>query len=415
MSSLQPVRGTHDLLPEEFRKHRYIGDLAADVSLRYGYQEMATPIFEFSEVFTRTLGEASDIVTKERYTFTDRGGDELTLRPEGTASVARAVISQGLFQNLPLKFFYRGPMFRYERPQKGRQRQFHQMGVELLGVAGWQGDVEVISLAHHILSELKINDLTRLEINTLGDTASRNQYRQNLVDYFSRYEKDLSADSQVRLKRNPLRILDSKDEKDKKLIVSAPKFSQSLNAESKTFFESVQKGLQALNIPFHLNERLVRGLDYYSHSVFEFVTQALGAQDAVLSGGRYDGLMEQMGGTPTPGVGWAAGIERLALLIKELPELARPVALVPLGEAAELKCLEIAEQLRKAGFFVDIGYSGNLQKRMKRANKVQAWAALILGDNEITKGEITLKLLDSGEQKTIATANLISHLQSQKR
>src|SRR5256885_9513629 len=295
---------------------------------------MATPIFEFPEVFPRPIGEHPDIVAKEMYTFIDRGGEEVTLRPENTAGVVRAVISNGLGQSVPLKFFYSGPMFRYERPQKGRFRQFHQIGVELIGVAQPQADIEVIALGQRILRMLGIADRVVLELNTLGDPESRAAYRDALVGYFSARISELSEDSRRRLERNPLRILDSKDPGDQRLAAEAPDFAEYLNDTSREFSARVRDELDMLGIAYRLNPRLVRGLDYYTHTAFEFVTTDLGAQGTVIGGGRYDGLVELMGGPAMPGVGWAAGIERLAMLIAEPPPAPRPVALVPLAEAA---------------------------------------------------------------------------------
>ena len=304
MSSLQPVRGTHDLLPADQRRQSHVTDTAKRVSGLYAYDEITTPVFEFTEVFSRTLGDTSDVVTKEMYTFEDKGGDRITLRPENTASVMRAYLSNGLQQNLPCRFFYRGPMFRYERPQKGRQRQFHQFGAELIGVAEPLGDVEIIAVGSHILEALGVRDRTKLEINSLGDTESRNAYRTTLVEYFTKYESDLSADSRERLVKNPLRILDSKDENDRKIIVNAPNMMDSLNSESRVFFDTVMDRLSQIGIACEHNTRLVRGLDYYCHTAFEFTTTELGSQGAVMAGGRYDGLIEQMGGPATPGVGF---------------------------------------------------------------------------------------------------------------
>ncbi len=316
MSALQPVRGTHDLLPEEMRRHRRVIETARAAAERYGYLEMATPIFEFSEVFKRTLGDTSDIVTKEMYSFTDKGGEQLTLRPEATAGIARAFISGGLSQHLPLKCFCSGPMFRYERPQKGRQRQFHQIDIELLGVPGPAGDIEVIACGAAVLRDLGILDRTVLELNTLGDGESRAAYREALVGYFSAHRDRLSADSRDRLARNPLRILDSKDPGDRRLVADAPDFGEYLNQKSRDFFSAVTEGLERLGIAYRLSPRLVRGLDYYCHTAFEFTTTHIGAQGTVLGGGRYDGLIELMGGPPTPGVGWAAGIERMAMMLE---------------------------------------------------------------------------------------------------
>ncbi len=410
MPSLQPVRGTHDLMPEDARRHRHIVSTAREVSSRFGFEEVATPIFEFTDVFKRTLGDTSDIVTKEMYTFADRSGDELTLRPEGTAGIARAVISGGLTQNLPLKFFYSGPMFRHERPQKGRQRQFHQIGVELLGVAGPLGDIETIAVGAQVLDALGILAKTVLEINTLGDKESRDAYRAVLVTYFGGHLDELSEDSRNRLERNPLRILDSKDEGDRRIVAGAPSFADYLTPAASDFFAKVRAGLDALGIAHTVNPRLVRGLDYYCHTAFEFITDALGAQGTVLAGGRYDGLIGMMGGPETPGVGWAAGIERLAMLIGEPPAAPRPIAIVPIGNAAETAALTLAHGLRRAGCTVDLGYSGNLSKRMKRANKLNARYAVILGDDELQRGTATLRDLDSGEQEAIPLPQLQDRL-----
>src|SRR5215467_13387572 len=321
MRSLQPVRGTQDLLPEVARRHRRVVESARSAAELYGFAEMTTPIFEFTEVFARPIGEHTDIVAKEMYTFTDRGGDEVTLRPENTAGVVRSVISNGLAQSVPLKFFYSGPMFRHERPQKGRFRQFHQIDVELIGVPEPQADVEVIEIGAEVLRELGLLDRTVLELNTLGDSASRRAYRSALIDYFSRYAAELSEDSRRRLEVNPLRILDSKDENDRRISAGVPSFDQYLNDESRKFFSRVRAGLDHLGIAYQLSPRLVRGLDYYCHTAFEFVTEHLGSQGTVLGGGRYDGLMSLLGGPETPGVGWAAGIERLAMLTAEPPPL----------------------------------------------------------------------------------------------
>ncbi len=410
MRSLQPVRGTQDLLPEAARRHRHVAETARKVAELYGFAEIATPIFEFTDVFSRPIGETSDIVTKEMYSFVDRGGEEVTLRPENTAGVVRAVLSGGLLQSVPLKFFYSGPMFRYERPQKGRFRQFHQIGVELIGAARPQADIEVIALGSRVLRALGIGPRVALELNTLGDLASRSAYREALVLYFSKRVSELSEDSRRRLERNPLRIFDSKEDSDRRVSVEAPVFDDYLNPDSHAFFSGVRGGLDRLGIEYRLNPRLVRGLDYYSHTAFEFVTSDLGAQGTVIGGGRYDGLFEIMGGPPTPGVGWAAGIERLAMLIAEPPSPRRPVALVPVGEAGESTALQLAEELRHAGFSVDVGYSGNLARRLRRANKIEARAAVLIGDNEIERGVVALRDLDSGAQAEVPVAELPSRL-----
>lgn len=378
---------------------------AFDVAQLYGYGEIMTPVFEFTEVFARTLGETSDVVSKEMYSFTDRGGESLTLRPENTAGVARALISGGLSQSLPLKFFYRGPMFRYERPQKGRQRQFHQIGVELLGVEGPQADIEVIAIGWHILQKLGLAEHVTVEINSLGDTESRNAYRAALVEYLSAFRDKLSQDSRDRLERNPLRVLDSKDEGDKAIVAEAPLLIDYLNEHSRAFFETVQNGLGKLGVPARVNPKLVRGLDYYSHTAFEFITSALGAQGTVMAGGRYDGLVSQMGGPATPGIGWAAGVERLSMLMGDTLEPARrPVAVIPMGEGDA--ALLVAHTLRQAGYAVEMGYSGNMKKRLARANKANARAAVILGEDELSRQAATLRDLDSGEQEEVPLSEL---------
>ncbi|MBL8702634.1 MAG: histidine--tRNA ligase [Alphaproteobacteria bacterium] len=410
MAKLQPVRGTHDLIGNDARRHRAVGETARQVAGRYGYDDIVTPIFEFSEVFTRSLGDTTDVVTKEMYTFTDKGGETVTLRPENTAGVVRAVLSNSLLQQAPLKYFYVGPMFRYERPQKGRQRQFHQIGIELIGVPEPAGDVEVIACGWAILKALGFSDKITLELNTLGDSESRASYREALVAYFRGHLARLSADSQARLDRNPLRILDSKDEGDRALVAAAPAFGDFLTPGAREFFKRVTGGLETLGIGYALNPRLVRGLDYYCHTAFEFTTTALGAQGTVMGGGRYDGLVEQMGGPATAGVGWAAGVERLAMLLAADPPAPRPVAIVPVGEKAEAAALALADRLRASGLRVELGYRGNLKRRFEQANKRHAIAALILGDDELARGVAALKDLDSGEQADVALAELDARL-----
>ncbi|MFV1853332.1 MAG: histidine--tRNA ligase [Thalassospira sp.] len=406
MASLQPVRGTHDLLPDQNRLQDYIANTAREIGELYGYHRMTTPIFEFTDVFARTLGDTSDVVTKEMYTFEDRGGEQITLRPEGTAGIARAYVSNGMQQMSPVKVSYYGPMFRYERPQKGRQRQFHQIGAELLGVEQVAGDIEIIGYGAHILKALGLWDSITLELNTLGDPESRAAYRDVLVDYFKGHFDKLSEDSRNRLEKNPLRILDSKDDGDRELVANAPLFAEYLNEHSKEFFKNLTEGLGDIGINYELNPRLVRGLDYYCHTCFEFTTNTLGAQGTVMAGGRYDGLISTMGGPQTAGVGWAAGVERLALMVGEAPAGARPVALIPMGEAAEAKCRTLAQTLREAGIAVELGYSGNMKKRMKRADKANAKMAVILGDDELAKGVAQLRDLDSGEQQEVALEQL---------
>jgi histidyl-tRNA synthetase len=346
------------------------------------------------------------------YTFADRGGEEVTLRPENTAGVVRAVISNGLAQSVPLKFFYSGPMFRYERPQKGRFRQFHQIGVELIGVAQPLADIEVIALGSRILDALGVAERVELELNTLGNSESRAAYREALVAYFSARVTELSEDSRRRLERNPLRIFDSKEETDQIIVRDAPPFEDYLNSASRHFFDQVRAGLDRLGIAYRQNARLVRGLDYYTHTAFEFVTTDLGAQGTVMGGGRYDGLVELMGGPALPGVGWAAGIERLAMLITEPPAPRRPVAVVPIGEAAEGAALTLAELLRNNGCSVDLGYSGNVARRMRRANNVNARVAVLIGEEEIARNVVALRDLDSGEQTEVPMDPSLSELRA---
>lgn len=410
MSKYQRVRGTRDLMPEDNVLFRFVENKAHDIAALYGYGEIETPIFESSDVFHRTLGETSDVVHKETYTFEDRGKDSLTLRPEGTAGVARAFVSEGLAQKLPLRFYYAGPMFRYERPQKGRYRQFQQLGVECLGLETPKADVECLALAKDFLSALGLGDEISLEINTLGDGESRQSYRDKLVAYLQDFRTQLSPDSQMRLEKNPMRILDSKDEGDRKIVAGAPSLQGSLNDASRKFFDDVQKGLNDLGLKHRINDNLVRGLDYYCHTVFEFTTDRLGAQGTVLAGGRYDGLIELMGGPRTPGVGWAAGIDRLADLVDraKIPAPSPLIALIPADDKGEDESLKIAHELRLAGRRVEIFYSGNVGKKMKKADNAGAAWALIVGSREVESGEMSVKNLKTGEQKNVARAALTS-------
>ena len=415
MAKLQSPRGTSDLLPQDMAGHRHVINTAKTISLSFGFEEMATPIFEFTEVFARPLGETSDVVSKETYSFTDRGGEALTLRPEGTAGVVRALISAGLTQTLPQKFFYAGPMFRYERPQKGRMRQFHQIGVELLGVAGAVGDAEVITMGHMILSRLGVADKCILNINTLGDTESRLAYRQALVEYLSAFRGQLSEDSQRRLDLNPLRILDSKDEGDIALLVDAPRLDHYLNADSKAHFDAVRRYLDAAEIPVIINPRLVRGLDYYGHTTFEFITDALGAQGTVMAGGRYDGLAAMLGGGDVSGVGWAAGIERLAMLADVPPQQAVNVMMIGMSDDHMAILFPLAVSLRQQGLRVETGYAPHLGKQMKRADRIEAQQVVILGDDEAARGVAILRSMVDGAQIEVALVDLVAHLLAQHK
>ena len=410
-SPLQPVRGTRDLIGEDFRAHHHVIETARRTVVLYGFEEWATPIFEDTRVFARSLGDTSDVVTKEMYSFTDRGGDSVTLRPENTAGVCRALVSNGLTQSgLPRKVFYAGPMFRYERPQKGRYRQFHQIGAEVLGAAEPLADAEVIAAGWDILVALGIHDGVVLEINTLGDAESRDRYRAALVAHFEAHRGALSEDSLVRLEKNPMRILDSKDEGDKRIVATAPTITPHLSDAARGFYEAVLKHLATLGVPTRENPRIVRGLDYYSHTAFEFVTDRLGAQGTVMAGGRYDGLVEEMGGPATPSVGWAAGVERLSMLLAATPAAPRPVAVIPVSEAQEAAALALIRTLRAAGVVAEIAYKGNLKRRMERANKLSARAALILGETEVAGGVVQLRDLDAGTQESLPVQEAVMRL-----
>jgi histidyl-tRNA synthetase len=410
VSPLRPVRGTHDILGEDARRHRAVIEAGRALAARYGYDEISTPVFEFTEVFARTLGETSDVVTKEMYSFEDRGGERITLRPEFTAGVARAFISGSLGQQLPIRVFCTGPVFRYERPQKGRLRQFHQINVEVLGAPEPLGDVEVIALGARVLEALGLEDQVTLELNSLGDPDSRQAYRDLLVSYLDGHRNRLSEDSLTRLARNPLRILDSKDPGDREVLKDAPRLDASLNAASRDFFEHVRAGLEALEISYRINPALVRGLDYYTHTAFEFTTEALGAQGALIAGGRYDGLVRTMGGPDTPGVGWAAGVERLAMLLEAPPVEARPVVVVPVGDAQELEGFRLAEELRRTGQPTLLDFRGKVGQRLKRAAQKNARFAVLIGEDELRAGTVVLRDLDAGEQEQVPRSALREHL-----
>ncbi len=410
MTDLQPVRGTRDLIGEDQRRTSHVADTARRIAATYGFDEWTTPIFEDTRVFSRTMGETSDVVMKEMYSFSDRGGDSLTLRPEGTAGVCRALVSNGLTQSLPQKVFYAGPMFRYERPQKGRYRQFQQIGIELIGPGEPLADAEVIACGWAILQALGVAADTMLELNTLGDKDSRAAYRDALVAYFTEHQAALSQDSLTRLDRNPMRILDSKDEADRRIVANAPTIGAYLTPDAAAFYAKVQEHLTRFGVPFVENPRIVRGLDYYGHTAFEFVTRKLGAQGTVMAGGRYDGMVAEMGGPPTPAVGWAAGIDRLAMLMETPPPPPIPVAVVPIGDAAEAAALPVLQALRAAGIRAEMAYRGNLRRRMERANKIGARAAVIIGDEDLKNGIAQVKDLATGAQDAVPLADIAAHL-----
>lgn len=421
--SLQAIRGMNDILPEQTPLWRYFEGVVANLLDEYGYRQIRMPIVEVTELFKRSIGEVTDIVEKEMYTFDDRNGDSLTLRPEGTASCVRAVLEHGLSNNGQVqKLWYIGPMFRYERPQKGRYRQFHQIGVEVFNLAGPDIDAELIALTWRLWQRLGLRDAVTLELNSLGTSESRARYREALVTYLEARKEQLDEDSQRRLGSNPLRILDSKVPETQALLVDAPKLSDYLDDESRAHFEGLKARLDALGIRYVVNPKLVRGLDYYSKTVFEWVTDKLGAQGTVCAGGRYDGLVEQMGGRPTPGVGFAMGIERLILLLETLnlvpAEIARQIDVYfcALGEAAELAAIHLAEQLRDQlpGLRLQVNAGGgNFKTQLKKADRSAALFALVLGEDELARQVIGFKpLRGQGEQQEIAWSALAEHLAS---
>jgi histidyl-tRNA synthetase len=406
MTPVQPVRGTQSLLGEEADRLAAVVSAFDRVRRLYGFKRVEVPTIEQTAVFARTIGEPTDVVSKEMYSFEDRGGESITLRPEFTAGICRAFISEGWQQHAPLKVATSGSAFRYERPQKGRFREFHQLDAEIIGAAEPQADVEILSLGYQLLQELGIADGVTLELNTLGDAETRGSWRSALIDYFEGHRDQLSDDSQARLHKNPLRILDSKDPRDRQLVHNAPDIDAYLTPEAADFFSQVTAGIEAAGVPSKRNARLVRGLDYYRHTAFEFVTDRLGAQGTVIAGGRYDGLIESLGGPHMPAVGWAAGIERLAMMI-DAPQPERPaVVLVPLGERAEAEAQAIVAGLRREGVAVDMAYRGNMKKRLARANSAGATYALIIGDDELDRGEAQLKTLETGEQRAVSLDRL---------
>jgi histidyl-tRNA synthetase len=401
MTPIQPVRGTQSLLGEEADRLATVVAAFDRVRRLYGFKRVEVPTIEQTAVFARTIGETTDVVSKEMYSFEDRGGESITLRPEFTAGICRAYLSEGWQQYAPLKVATHGSAFRYERPQKGRFREFHQLDAEIIGAGEPQADVELLSLADQLLKELGI-DGAILQLNTLGDPETRAAWRDALYEHFRGHASALSEDSQARLERNPLRILDSKAHQDWPVVDSAPVIDDFLTPEAADFFSKVTEGLNAAGIKWERAPRLVRGLDYYRHTAFEFVTDRLGAQGTVLAGGRYDGLIEALGGPHTPAVGWAAGIERLAMMIGA-PQPERPgVVIVPLGPRAELQGQSILAGLRREGVVADMAYRGNMKKRLSRANEAGAAFALIIGDDELDRGEAQLKDLNSGEQRAVS-------------
>ncbi|MEB3291727.1 MAG: histidine--tRNA ligase [Synechococcales bacterium] len=416
MGLIKASRGTRDILPEEIGYWQTIEATARHILDRAAFQEIRTPVFEQTDLFARGMGETTDVVSKEMYSFVDKGDRPLTLRPEGTAGAVRAYIEHGLqAQGGVQRLWYTGCMFRYERPQAGRQRQFHQLGVELLGSGDVRADVEVIAIATDILKAIGLVNL-KFDLNSIGDSSDRSAFREALVTYLTPYQADLDADSQMRLTRNPLRILDSKDGKTQEILNGAPSLLDHLSAASKQRFDKVQQQLADLGIPCVINPRLVRGLDYYTHTVFEIQSEDLGAQATVCAGGRYDGLVAELGGPQTEAVGWAMGLERLVILLHKLqpaPGLKTDFYLVSRGEVAEAQALKLAQQLRQAGFKAELDLSGSaFGKQFKRADRANAAACLILGDSEVEKETVQLKWLSSGEQSELSQAELLERIET---
>ncbi|MBS0474014.1 MAG: histidine--tRNA ligase [Proteobacteria bacterium] len=365
----QAIRGTQDIFGAEAEAFAHVVETFERVRKLYRFRRIEMPVFEKTEVFSRSIGETTDVVSKEMYSFEDRGGESLTLRPEFTAGIARAYLTNGWQQHAPLKVATHGPLFRYERPQKGRYRQFHQLDAEILGAAEPQADVELLVMADQLLKELGISDGVTLMLNTLGDAASREAWRMALIDYFRAVKGELSEDSQDRLERNPLRILDSKDPRDKVFVTDAPKIDDFLSDDALAFFAKVTGGLDAAGVAWMRAPSLVRGLDYYRHTAFEFVTDRLGAQGTVLGGGRYDGLMESLGGPYTPAVGWAAGIERLAMLVGEAADVPLEVAVAAESIEREDDAAVLVVDMRRAGILAELFASGSPRKRYDKARK----------------------------------------------
>ncbi|MBM7423229.1 histidine--tRNA ligase [Spongiibacter marinus] len=421
MARIQSIRGMNDILPEDSPLWQYLESTVATLLARYGYREIRFPILEQTELFKRSIGEVTDIVEKEMYTFEDRNGDSLTLRPEGTASCVRACDQNGLLHNQVQRLWYAGPMFRHERPQKGRLRQFHQIGVETFGLNGPDIDAELILLSARLWQQLGISDALTLELNSIGNSESRGRYRQALVDYLSQYKDQLDADSQRRLDTNPMRILDSKVPETQALLSDAPLLSDYLDDASKAHFDGLCARLDAAGLSYTLNPKLVRGLDYYGLTVFEWTTTALGAQGTVCAGGRYDGLVQQLGGKATPAVGFAMGLERLCLLLETLEALpeSKPLAdvyIIANGEACEIRALSLAESLRDALPAVKVVLNcggGSFKSQFKKADKSGAAVAVVLGEDELANEQVTVKVL-RGEpnQQQLAISDLAEHIKT---
>ncbi|MDR1499324.1 MAG: histidine--tRNA ligase [Rickettsiales bacterium] len=409
---LQQVRGTKDLFGKEIEKFNYVVELAKKVSKLYNFQEIITPIFEFSEIFERNLGDSSDIVLKEVYKFKDRSDNFLSLRPEFTAGVVRAILSNvELRDKLPLKLFSYGPVFRYDRPQKGRQRQFNQVNFEYFGNESFMADVNIIQMADNLLRELGLKNIT-LEVNSLGSDESRSNFENALRDYFGRYRNDLSEDSKLRLEKNVIRILDTKDENDKRVLAGAPTINSFYTNDDRVFFSNVLDKLAFLNIDFSINNLLVRGLDYYTSTVFEFTTNDLGAQNTVFAGGRYDKLVGQMGESDVPAVGCAAGVERLLLLLNDNIEENRIISIIPVSDGEIEYCLDLQKKLFKNSIPCELVADGKIKKKMSVANKMGSKFAIIVGEEEVRSGTLTVKDFDKAKEEKISLEKFLKNMNS---
>jgi histidyl-tRNA synthetase len=404
-NNLQAIRGMKDLLPEEYQAYQSVIHSAEKISSLYGYRTMATPITEHTSVFARTLGDTSEVVSKEMYSFLDRSEDSITMRPEFTAGIMRAFISNGLHHHVPLRFFSHGPLFRYDRPQAGRQRQFHQINFEYLGAEGAYTDAETLKMSQSLFAELGILEHMTLELNSLGCQESRAHYIEALKEYFGRYVNDLSPESKLRLEKNPLRILDSKSESDQQLVKNSPLITSYYTNDSQQYFDQVREYLEILGVQYTLSPRLVRGLDYYCHTAFEFTTTKLGAQSAVGGGGRYDGLSKIMGGPNLSAIGFAAGIERIGLIREFQAQFIRPIVIVPIGDENIIHAVKFGDQLRTQTHSVILEHRGKLAKKMQNADKVNAKYVVFIGSNEVTSGMYKVRNMDNGIEQLISVTD----------
>ncbi|MDR2778003.1 MAG: histidine--tRNA ligase [Rickettsiales bacterium] len=408
--SLQLVRGTRDLFGEDILRYNYIVYTARRISELYNFKEIMTPIFEFSDVFEKNLGDTSDVVLKEIYKFKDKGDNYLSLRPEFTAGIVRAILNHSeLSDSLPIKLFSQGPVFRYDRPQKGRQRQFSQINFEYFGNASPMGDVDIIAMATNLLKNLELQKVV-LEINSLGSRKSRSDFEDSLKTYLTGYKDELSQDSKIRLDKNVLRILDSKDDNDRKILENAPRIGKYYSKDDEIFFSTVKEKLSLLNIEFTVNELLVRGLDYYTSTVFEFTADSIGAQSTVMAGGRYDELVEKMGGRNVPAVGCAAGVERLMLMLDRRQQEIRPVSVVPISDGELAYCLKFSENLRKNGIPSELNSEGSVKNKMNLSNRNHSKFAIVIGEEEVRSGLVTLKNLDRGSEEKVVAADILQKL-----